>query len=211
MTSYYPVFFDLSRRPCLVVGGGKVAERKVRDLLRAGAAVTVISPQLTGGLEELARRGAIQYLARPYQAGDVEGYFLVVSATGDKSVNEQVARECHARDIPVNVVDAPALCTFIVPAVLRRGSLAIAVSTGGKSPYLAGKIKKKLEEEFGPEYAELTDLLGEVRDEVLKACQDPLKRKEVFRCLVESDLLELIKQGNKKMIRERISRCLSLR
>lgn len=172
----YPVFLRLEGQPCLVVGGGAVAERKVRALLAAGASVRVVSPTLNEALAGLAREGRILYVRRGYRPGDLAGVLLVVAATASPGLNARIARECRARRILVNVVNAPEAGNFVVPAVLRRGALVVAVSTEGKSPLLARLLRDELAARYGPEYAELPELLGRLR----KALRgDPARREEI--------------------------------
>jgi precorrin-2 dehydrogenase/sirohydrochlorin ferrochelatase len=164
VSEYFPAFLDLRGRRCLVAGGGAVGERKVADLLRCGAAVTVVSPRLTPDLLALARAGLIAHRPRPFRRADVRGAALVIAATGDPDVDAAVVAEARRRRALVNVVDRPAACDFILPSVLRRGGLQIAVSTGGRSPALAREIRKRLERVIGPEYAELAERVGRERD-----------------------------------------------
>lgn len=163
MPDYFPAFLNLKTRRCLVVGGGLIGERKVRDLIACGAAVVVVSPEITTGLAELASRGAVVHRRRRFRRSDVRGCAVVVAATGVTAVDDAVAAAARRARTLVNVVDRPALCDFIVPSVLRRGALQIAVSTGGRSPALAREIRKKLEALIGPEYAGLVDRVGRAR------------------------------------------------
>src|SRR3972149_12118376 len=142
---YYPAFLNLQGRPCIVIGGGSVAEGKVYSLLEAEALVTIISPELTPNLNTWLDEGRLTHVKRPYQSGDLTGAVLAISATNDRAVNEQVWREATARCVPVNVVDDPPHCTFIAPALMRRGDLTIAVSTGGKAPTLAVRVRDQIE------------------------------------------------------------------
>lgn len=160
MPDYFPAFLDVRGRRCLVVGGGPIGERKVRDLLACGAAVVVVSPALTDALAALAAVGAVQHRARRFLKADARGCALVIAATGRPSIDDAVADAARRHRALVNVVDRPATCDFIVPSVLRRGELQIAVSTGGRSPALAREIRKQLETTFGPEYAELIERVG---------------------------------------------------
>jgi precorrin-2 dehydrogenase/sirohydrochlorin ferrochelatase len=148
---YYPVFLGVADRSCVVVGGGEVAARKVGSLLDARARVTVISPHLTDELATQVAAGIIAHTARGYRPGDLHGYFLAYAATSDEQVHEQIARDAEAEGILLNVVDRPHLCTFIVPAVLRRGDLQVAVSTGGGSPALAGRVRDAIDASLGDE------------------------------------------------------------
>lgn len=176
MTDYFPAFLDLRGRRCLVVGGGPIGERKVGALLRCGAAVTVVSPRLTPDLVALARAGAIVHRPRRFRRADVRGAALAIAATGVPGVDVAVAAEARRRRALVNVVDRPAECDLILPSVLRRGPLQIAVSTGGRSPALAREIRRRLERVIGPEYAELVERVGEARDRARALAADPRDR-----------------------------------
>ncbi|WP_227766201.1 precorrin-2 dehydrogenase/sirohydrochlorin ferrochelatase family protein [Zhaonella formicivorans] len=207
---YYPISLNLCNKKCLVVGGGKVAERKVMALLECGGQVVVVSPQLTEKLRDLAGEGLIRHVAREYSNFDLEDAFLVVSATAREDVNKKIAEECFERNILVNVVDDPAKCNFIVPATVRRGDLTISISTGGKSPALAKKIRKELELQYGDEYAQFLEIMGEIRKRVIESISEQEKRQEIFNRLVEEDFLELLKAGQEQLVKERIAQCISL-
>lgn len=159
----YPVMLDLSCRPCLVVGGGAVAERKVEGLVEAGARVTVVSPSLTLGLLRLATDAQLRWRPREYVAGDAEGFVLVMVATDDVSVNAAVAVECRERGVLINCADDPARCDFILPSVLKRGALTVTVSTGGASPTMARLVREELDALLPGDVAALTDVMAEVR------------------------------------------------
>jgi precorrin-2 dehydrogenase/sirohydrochlorin ferrochelatase len=163
---YYPVFLNLQGRKCLVAGGGQVALRKASALLEYGGDVTVVSPRLCAGLRKLADNGSIKVINRAYRTGDMKGVRVAIVATSNRAVNMDAAGEAKKRGILVNVVDDPVLSDFIVPAIMRRGSLAIAVSTSGKSPALARKVRSRLEDEFGREYAALVLVVEQVRRQV---------------------------------------------
>lgn len=165
---YYPIFLNIRGKRCVVVGGGRVAFRKVKTLLEHGADVEVISPNLCSGLKQLEEDKAIKVIYQNYKPGKIKGAFIVIAATDKKEVNQNVSQEAKKRGIIVNVVDAPELSDFIIPSSLYRGNLAIAISTAGVSPALAKKIRTKLEQNFGEEYASLTALIGEVRSELKK-------------------------------------------
>mgnify|MGYP001577040122 FL=1 len=197
---YYPIFLDINDKPCIVVGGGSVAERKVSSLLNAGAKVLVISPKLTPALKRLANKKQISYCPNPYKTGDLKGFFLAYSATNDPLVNKAVFKEAKKQGILLNVVDVPELCNFIVPSVVERGDLLIAISTSGKSPAMAKKIREKLEKEFGREYAVFLDIMGKVREKVLTGSKESDKNKEMFEKLVNSPMLEWIRKGKKQEI-----------
>ena len=158
-TLLYPIFLDLSGRRCVVVGGGEVAGRKARGLLRAGADVVMISPEVKPGLADLG----FEVHARPYRAGDLEGAFLAFTATDSREVNAAVAREARERGIPANVADRPSEGDFALPSTLRRGRLQVAVSTGGASPTLAKRIRVELEGLFGPEWGDVVERFDAAR------------------------------------------------
>ncbi len=162
--TYYPVCLDIKDKRCVVVGGGKVAFRKVESLLEAGARVIVISPKMNTSLQKLINKNKITYLPQEYKSGDIKkGIFLVIAATDDSQLNAKIADDAKRLNLLINVVDAPKLCNFILPATLRRGSLTISVSTSGKSPALAKKIKEDLQNIYGTEYEDLVNSLGKLR------------------------------------------------
>jgi precorrin-2 dehydrogenase/sirohydrochlorin ferrochelatase len=190
---YYPVNLDVRHRPCLVVGGGRVGTRKVKTLLECGARVTVISPRVTSELETLARQHRIEWLARKYRRSDLDRAFLVIGATDDSDLNCEIHRDAEAARRLCNIADSPELCNFIVPAVIRRGDLMIAVSTAGKSPAFAKHLRRRLERQFGPEYSLFLDLMGAVRKQLLANGHDPESHKRLFEQLIEEGLLETIR------------------
>lgn len=204
MSTLYPVYLDLHEKKCLVVGGGKVAERKISSLLDCGGRVFVVSPQLTPELARMAESGEIVHIHRNYTTTDLENAFLVVSATDDEKINRRVADDCLERNVLVNVVDDPAKCNFFVPAVFRQGALSISVSTEGKSPMLARKIREGLPEMFGPEYSEFLDLMGILRERIITTVAVPEERRRLFYDLVNSDILDLLKTGQHEKVKERI-------
>ena len=163
MSFAYPVMLDLAGRPCLVVGGGPVAERKIDGLLAADARVTVVSPSLTPALLTLAAEARLHWRPREYLAGDAAGFALVMVAASDASVSEAIAAECRTRGVWINCADDPGRCDFILPAVFRRGALTVAVSTGGVSPTMARLVREELEARLPDDLALLTDVMGDVR------------------------------------------------
>ena len=165
----YPLFLDLTHRPCVVIGGGSVAERKVAGLVEAGATVTVISPQLTERLRQWVREDVVQYVARAYKFGDLSGFLLAFATTGNLAVDAAVFADGKATGVLVNSADDPVRCDFFLPAVIRRGDLAIAVSTGGASPALARAVREELQEIVGEEYATLLEIAAATRVEVLRS------------------------------------------
>ncbi|RQD72704.1 MAG: bifunctional precorrin-2 dehydrogenase/sirohydrochlorin ferrochelatase, partial [Candidatus Syntrophonatronum acetioxidans] len=195
MSSFYPLSLDLNGRKVLVVGGGKVALRKVKTLLSFKARVHLVCPEALSSLEELAHKGEIVFHLDRYRREFLKGSTLVIGATDDQQVNRQIARDARRENIPVNIIDNPELCTFLVPAVVKRGSLTISVSTEGKSPALAAQVRKELEASYGKEYQLFLDYLGKVRSLVREEVSDPDRRREIFVEMSDPSLVKLVK-GN---------------
>lgn len=203
--AYYPVFLNLRGRRCVVIGGGRIAEGKVRGLLEAEAAVTVVAPALTPGLRSLVDGGQIACVPRAYQPGDLAEAFLVISATDDRATNEQVWDEATARNLPINVVDDTPHCTFIAPSILRRGDLTIAISTSGKAPALAVRLREELEQRIGDEHARFLELAGTLREPLAARYPDFETRRALWYQLVDSGVLELLRQGDEAAARHRMA------
>jgi precorrin-2 dehydrogenase/sirohydrochlorin ferrochelatase len=174
------MFVKLSGRLCLVVGAGPVGEAKIEGLLASGAAVRVLAPQATPAVEYWARSGRIVWDARTFEPADLEGTFLVVAATSSVEVNDSVFREAQRRGVLCNVVNDPEHCDFYYPAVVRRGDLQIAISTSARSPALAQRLRRELEEQFGPEYEAWIEHLGQKRKELLSHEMDPEERRRLL-------------------------------
>ncbi|MCZ2122640.1 MAG: bifunctional precorrin-2 dehydrogenase/sirohydrochlorin ferrochelatase [Anaerolineales bacterium] len=205
MTTYYPVYIQLENQPCIVIGGGKIAEGKVEGLLEAGAVVEVISPALTPRLHELVSQRKIKYHERAYRAGDLAGAFMVICATNIPAVNQQVWNEANENHQLVNVVDDTPRCNFIAPAILRNGDLTIAISTSGKAPALAVRLKEKIQKQIGPENARFLEIAGQLREPLAKHIPDFETRKKLWYEIVDSDVLQLIADGNEQAALEIIS------
>ncbi|MGE5508686.1 MAG: bifunctional precorrin-2 dehydrogenase/sirohydrochlorin ferrochelatase [Chitinophagales bacterium] len=208
MGRYYPVMLDLAAVDCLVVGGGRVAERKVESLLAVGARVKVVAPHVTERLVELARQGRIQHERRPFAAGDTAGHRLVIASTDDARLNAEVAGEGRRLGHLVNVVDCAPESNFIVPAVVRRGDLVIAISTGGASPAQARRIRERLEEEYGPEWGPYLGLIEELRPQVIAHWPLGPARERLFQRLAGSPLRELLLAGDGQGLAAQIMECL---
>ncbi len=178
--SYYPAFLDLAGKKTVVVGGGRVAERKVRSLLKAGASVVVISPAITARLKRHVEKGNVTHIKRRYRRGDLKSSFLAIAATDSKDVNMRVARDAP---LLCNVVDCADLSNFIVPSSINRGALLIAVSTGGISPALARAIRLELEDFYGPEFKKYLGQVKIKREKALREISDPLERKRYLKAL----------------------------
>ena len=183
-----------------MIGGGEVAERKVKSLLQRGARVIIISPDVTDELSNLVAGQKITHIKDSFQEKYLEEARLVIGATNDSKVNTEIYHAAQKKNILVNIVDSPAFCDFIVPSVVERGDLMIAISTSGKSPALAKKIRKEMEERYGKEYAEFLSIMGEVREKLLLTVKDQKKREKIFDNLVNSDIMSLLKEGKKEKI-----------
>ena len=205
---YFPAFLDLKGKPCVVVGGGRVAERKVKGLLKAGAAVRVISPNLTSSLARLHEKGLILHQQRPFRAADLGRAHLCIAATDSREVNERVYQAASRQRIPVNVVDDPARCSFIVPSLVMRGDLLVAISTSGQSPALAKALRQKLQKEIGPEYALWLKILGAVRKKILPLGFDQMRNQAAFRRLAKDDLLAFIRRRDREGLDRRLKKIL---
>ncbi len=197
---YYPVYLDVRDRTCLVVGGGAVGTRKAQTLLRAGARVKVVSPDVTDKLKALADEHIICLHRRPYTADDLTDVFLAFGTTDDRALNRQISEDAGRRGILCNIADQPDRGQFVLPSVVARGDLLISVSTSGKSPALARRIRRRLEHEFGDEYAVLIKLLGVLRKRLLSEGHDPRGHKTKFETLLDSALLEWIRIGDTERI-----------
>ncbi len=193
---FYPVYLDLKGKRVVVVGGGEVADRKAESLLETGASVTVISPEVTSNLAALADQKRIELRKRRYVHGDCAGAVLVFSATDDPEVSRNVYREAIALRIFVNTADQPALCSFILPAVVRRGDIGIAISTGGTSPALASRLREEIAKIVGPEYARFAELLSRARSEIRRRVRDEQDRKQLHYRILNSDIMALLKAND---------------
>ncbi len=191
--AYYPILMDLQGRRVLVVGGGAVAERKALTLLEFGAHVDVVSREISPSLQALFEEGGIRWVGRDFEDSHLDGAVLVIAATDEPEANRHVSAACHSRGIPVNVVDQPADCSFIVPAVVRRGDLILAVSTSGRSPALARALREELEKRFGPEYGDFLAVMGSVREHVLSLRLNQADNRALFQKLVQSNLMEALR------------------
>jgi precorrin-2 dehydrogenase / sirohydrochlorin ferrochelatase len=176
----FPLFLKLENRSCLVVGAGVIAEGKIRSLLEAGATISVVAPRATPQVREWAATNAIAWLRRKFTPADVDEQFLVVAATPVAAVNALVFEEAHRRKILCNSVDDPPHCDFFYPAIVRRGDLQIAISTNGKSPALAQRLRQRLELQFGPEYANKLSELGAARERLFRSRMNPVRRRKLL-------------------------------
>lgn len=191
---YYPVFLDLTGRKCLIIGGGRVAERKSAPLLRAGAKVTIISPEITPVLEKRKEKGLLKHIARRYRTADLRSAFVVVVATDSQKINNKVVSDAREHPVLLNVVDNPSLCNFIVPSVLSQGALTIAVSTGGVSPAMARTVRKRLGVLYGTDFSKYLKFLKSIRFKVMKKMRDKRERGLLLRTLASDEMMELLLQ-----------------
>jgi len=200
-SGYFPAFLNIRRKKCIIVGGGNVALRKVNILLSCGANVRVISSRFHPDLARLAKKKIIRVIRRDYEPGDLKEAFVVVAATDDKKINRKVAQEAKKIRALVNVVDDPDPSDFIVPSVLRRGDLILAISTGGRSPALSRKLRERLEETFGEEYASLVSLVEEIRSSLKQ--KGTTVDAETWQDALEIDvILKLLRTGKQKKAKD---------
>src|SRR5213082_2048992 len=206
-TPFYIACLRLDGRRCLVVGGGEVGLEKVEGLLACGADVTLVAPDAGPELEELAREGSIRWEQRAFEPADLEGSFLAIASTDDTDVNIRVYEEAEARATLVNVVDVPPLCNFILPAIVRSGPLAIAISTAGASPALAKRMKREIAERYGEPYARLAELLNDARGWAKGTLPTYQDRKVFFESIVngDPDPVELLRRGDEQAVRDLIA------
>ncbi len=205
----YLVNLALEERLALVVGGGEVAVRKIEDLLAAGASVNVVAIEPCAAARSLAESGRIAALWREYRRTDLDGAFVVVAATRDKEVNARVSRDAQSLGVLVNVVDEPALCSFTVPATLRRGPLTLAVATDGSCPAFAGVLREDLGERYGPEYGELTRVMGELRRRMIAQGWDGRRIRDAVRALYHDGIREAVASGDRNRVDALVQACLA--
>ncbi|HSY52485.1 MAG TPA: bifunctional precorrin-2 dehydrogenase/sirohydrochlorin ferrochelatase [Thermoanaerobaculia bacterium] len=203
---YYPIYIDIEDRAVLIVGGGTVCARKAETMMRYGARVTIVSPEITGEIAAWEGDGALAVRRKLYSEADLEGASIVIASTDDQCVNARVARDCRRRRIPVNVVDVTHLCEFIVPAIIEKGSIQIAISTGGKSPALARTLKEDMQRMIGPEYAAVNDLLGTLRKSAKSVLPTDIDRKRFFDGIIAAGVLEMLRDGRRREAFEAVAR-----
>ncbi len=205
---YYPINLDINNRNCLVVGGGSVGTRKVETLVKCNAIVTVVSPEFEEKLLLLADNNSITLKKRIYRPTDLDDMFLVISATGNRELNQQISKDARKRNMLCNIADFPEACNFILPSIVNQGDLLIAISTSGKSPAFAKKMRKDLEKQFGKEYAEFLMLMGAIRKKLLSKKHQPEEHKHIFEKLIGEDMLSMIRQRKKEDIDSLLHRIL---
>jgi precorrin-2 dehydrogenase / sirohydrochlorin ferrochelatase len=194
----FPLFLKLENRPCLAVGAGNIAESKIGGLVESDATVRVVAPEATPQVRAWAQAKKLDWHQRPFQPADLQGMFLVVAGTSSPQLHEQIFGEARRLGVLCNVVDVPHLCDFYYPAVVRRGSLQIAISTAGESPALAQRLRKELEVQFGPEYEAWVAAIGEVRAEIATKNMSAEDRKELLHHLASEEFFLRFRDGIKK-------------
>ncbi|MDH4274834.1 MAG: SAM-dependent methyltransferase, partial [Gammaproteobacteria bacterium] len=198
---FLPVFFNIKGQPCLVVGGGAVAARKIRLLLDAGARVHVVAPTLAESVAKLVRAGAITHRAGVFDPSDFADHVMVFAATDDEAINAQVSREAKARRLPINVVDAPALCSFVMPSIIDRSPVVVAVSSGGASPVLARLLRARLETLIPASYGRLAGLVREFRKTVQQKFSTTNERRRFWERVLQGPIAEMMFSGQEKAAR----------
>jgi uroporphyrin-III C-methyltransferase/precorrin-2 dehydrogenase/sirohydrochlorin ferrochelatase len=205
---FFPIFLDLNQRDCLVVGGGSVAARKINLLLRAGAAVRVVAPTLCAELDKMAAAGSFEHHAREFEDNDIAGKVLVIAGTDRQDVNRRVSELAKAAGIPVNVVDQPELCSFIMPSIIDRSPVQVAVSTGGASPVLARLLRARLESYVPAAYGRLAQLVESFRDRVKQRFTGINQRRQFWENALQGEIAELLFAGRHEVAREQLERAL---
>jgi precorrin-2 dehydrogenase/sirohydrochlorin ferrochelatase len=201
INEFFPVFLNLKNKLCIVIGGGKVAERKVENLLTSQAKVKVISPEVTLKLKKLAEEGKIEWERRVYKKGDLDSAWLVVAATDNPEIQKEIFKEAEEKRIFCNVVDVPELCSFIVPSTIRRGLLTIAISTSGVSPAVARRLRETLEEIIGEEYVLYVELMKDLRKQILNLNLSPEEKEEKLQKLALAPIPRYIKYRDFKLLK----------
>jgi siroheme synthase-like protein len=209
--SHYPVYLDLRNRPCFVIGGCGMAEEKVRGLLESKARVTVISADLNEELNRMAAEGRIDWISRRFRRGDLRNAYLVIVVGQPPAVTDAVWEETRGRNVLVNTLDDVPHCDFIAPAIVRRGDLTVAISTGGKAPVLAVRLRQRLERELGEEHAKFLELAGKVRKPLAQLWPDFATRKELWYRLIDSDVIHLLRRGDEATAINRFEEILGVR
>ncbi|MBI5639620.1 MAG: bifunctional precorrin-2 dehydrogenase/sirohydrochlorin ferrochelatase [Nitrospirae bacterium] len=202
MFQYYPVFLNLERKKAVVVGGGKIAERKTLSLMESGAEITVISPSLTPRLKTAKEKKLIRHISRAYRNNDLKNASLVVAATDSPEVNRQVAKDAPGL---VNVVDVPSQCNFIAPSVVKRGDLIIAISSSGVSPALSKTLRKELEKLYGPEFSEYLRFIKKVRTKALSEIREKTGRERFLKWIGSDKMLKMLRDKGVAAVKDEVS------
>jgi precorrin-2 dehydrogenase/sirohydrochlorin ferrochelatase len=203
---YYPVFLNLKGKKAVIVGGGRIADRKTQTLLKTGARVTIISPSLTWDLQKLEDKKKVVHIKRPYKKGDIRDAFLVVAATSSVRTNSKVARDAPSL---INVVDTPSEGNFIAPSIVRRGPLTIAISTEGASPALSKAVRKELEKLYGREFALYLEFVESVREKAMKKIPDNKKREKFLKSLASKKIFNTLRKEGFPAVSKKIQALLN--
>ena len=202
----YPIFLvGLNQNRCIVVGGGREAQSKVKGLLECDATVTIICAKITKQLRVWVNETRIDWIDRDYQSGDLKGAHLVISTEHDLQVNEQIWKDAESEGALINVVDDPTHCNFIAGSIVRQGALTIAISTSGSAPDLAVRLRERMEREFGPEYSAFLELMKSLRTVMAARFPDFAERRARWYTLIDSDILDQLRAGRTEIARQRIS------
>lgn len=196
---YYPIFLDISKKSCLVVGGGNVAERKVSILLKFKANIKVVSPRISKPLKKLADKGRVHVSLKEYDASDLIDVALVFAATDIESVNQSIRKDAGERNIPVNVVDNPSLCDFIVPSIVKKDSILIAISTSGTLPFLSKKLRKDIAERITKDYVRYAAIVGQFRKLLIAKVEDKKLRQNIMKEIAKIEVREINRMGINKI------------
>ena len=207
MSEFYPIYLNVKGKKCVIIGGGKVAYRKACSLREAGADTVVVSPEFC---PEIADEGGLTLVKENYDERFLDGALLVIASTDNEAINQKVALDAGKRDIIINVVDYPELCSFIVPSTINRGDLCISISTGGASPAVAKRIRVELESIFGVEYEGYLDLLNKMRDIAMTEVKDKAKRRKILQRLAEKDILDIVKNKGIKDAETKMRKIISV-
>lgn len=202
MIVYYPAFINLCGKKCIVIGGGKVAERKILSLIRSGAKVKVISPVITDTIEKYKTKKQIEHIKRKYRKGDLKNAFLVIAATSDKETNKKVSDEA---DCLVNAVDMPEMANFIVPSVINRGMMTIAISTSGASPAIAKAVRKEMEMLYNKDFGKFLAFLKKLRARAIKEISDKKTRERLFKNLASKEVIKTLREKGFEKAKEMIT------
>ncbi len=197
---YYPVSLNVTDRSCLVIGGGEIAARKAEALLDAGAKLTIVSPEVVAAVADWAMSGRVEWLRRGYESGDLAGRYLAFAATDDDHLHERIAADAAAAGVLLNVVDRPRWCDFIVPSIARRGDLVVAVSTSGRSPAMARRIRLDIEAMLTPEYEEAIAIFSKLRGRLVDLGWTLAQRQQLFERLLEADFLSSLRLGDRDAV-----------
>jgi siroheme synthase-like protein len=196
---FYPIFLDISKKSCLIVGGGQVAERKVNILLKFHCTIKVVSPCISGTLKNLVEKGKIHVFLKEYDASDLEGVALVFAATDIEATNQMIRQDAGKRNIPVNVVDNPSLCDFIVPSIVKKDPILIAISTSGMLPFLSKRLRKDVAERITRDYVKYARIVGRFRRFLIAKVKDKKLRQNIMKEISKADIIEINSMGFKKL------------